>query len=300
MLQMSPKITQLEVTVEGNQKAGVQGSPAAIPRILHRVMIPRADGNISCSDKMGEARADFYTHNSGWVEYIWGRDAIDALIEKSKALFAEDPSISDFPDLFQKMDEWMYQQDSIRHLIMYHFGGLYMDLDMDCQVDVSDFVVDGRLNIRTRGKTNFLAVPPHHEFFIRMMQRIGDTFREGLDPDHEKRPDATKLTGEHQICDTLHDTFRVDCYSSVADSESLMFIGEEHIKSTGRGEAPCAHLALASWGPPWRKWQTGDRDNRYMASEVLPEEKLAESCKVLYDERTTWGSALLNIVKALS
>jgi len=272
-----------------------------VPKVLHRVMLPRADGKLAChqhhnenwdaADFITRFRQDFYAHNSGWTEYIWGADAVKSLVEQSQALF-EQHDLADFADVFNNMDQWIYQQDTIRHLILYRFGGVYMDLDVDCKADLFEIIGSQSLVLRSGGKNNFMATAPGQDFSLKMLRRIRDTFKKGL-PD--ERPSAIWLTGEKQICATLKD-LDVECWK-VSDQKNGQLIANDDIslKLTGSyevenlsDEAKCSHNMKNSWA-----------DQQEVPDAPESEADLAKLCDMLYDERTIWGENLGALIQKL-
>jgi len=280
---------------------GVHDVDPEVPRILHRVMLPRGDGKLGCTGKSGEydvadvmrnGRDHFYEHNSGWEEYVWGEDAIQELLKGSRRVFAR-KGLKDFTATFDGMDQWMYQQDTIRHLIMYHFGGVYMDLDMDCKADLFEIIGDKSLVIRGGGKTNFLAARPGLDFFLKMLKRIDDTFNDEISDKWENRPSAIRLTGEQQICHTLEDEYDVVCWKNYGknftfDSFTLKLAGKSQVDNWS-SKALCSHNSLNAWAGGTQGVAEVDKG----------EVKLAKSCPAVYDERVTWGSALISKVQEL-
>lgn len=274
-----------------------------IPRILHRVMLPREDGGVDCEGSaeqmMKDTRNHFHDNNPGWAEYIWGQDAIDQLVNGSMTIFKNHEGLQDFGTTFNNMDEWIYQQDTIRHLILFHYGGLYMDLDMDCTGDVSPFLEGAQLVLRAKGKTNFMATRPRHPFSVDMMRRIGDTFKAGLDPVISERPTAIWLTGEKQISATLESTginSTIDDYphGKVFNTErfgNVRLVGSLQVENTP-AEATCVHGMQNSW-------HNKEGIVPAVAEHPKNEVELAKSCPVLYDKRTLWGAELIKWVKTL-
>jgi len=273
-----------------------------IPRILHRVMLPREDGGVDCDgdaeQMMKMTRNHFHNNNPGWSEYIWGIDAIERLLNSSAKMFAGHEGLEDFSSTFKNMDEWIYQQDTIRHLILFHYGGLYMDLDIDCTGDVSPFLDGASLVLRAKAKTNFMATKPRHPFSVDMMRRIGGTFKT-LDPVVANRPTAIWLTGEKQIGATLlatgiNATIDEFPHGKVFTTErfgNVRIVGTLQVENTP-AVATCVHGMQNSWH---NKEGIVPATAKHPKSEV----ELARTCQVLYDDRTLWGSELIKWVKTL-
>ncbi|MDR1403245.1 MAG: hypothetical protein LBJ60_06050 [Tannerellaceae bacterium] len=64
--------------------------------------------------------------NPEWEYHLWGREEIERLVESC---------FPDFPDTYKNFQHKVQQWDSARYMILYKYGGLYIDLDTECLRD---------------------------------------------------------------------------------------------------------------------------------------------------------------------
>lgn len=188
----------------------------SIPKILHRVFLPQKNGKGVCNAyhdmHITECRGVTSKNNPEWEEWVWGEQEIEALFIKHAAVFKAHPEIKDFPEVYKNFDGWMKRQDSIRHLILYLYGGLYMDEDVACK-PIAHLLNNANFVLRKMGKTNFMACIPNQQLSINVLAGIVHTAQTGILPgetvkhnvSHE--PDGSinpiQATGEKQICEAM-------------------------------------------------------------------------------------------------
>ena len=91
-----------------------------------------------------------------------------------------------FPHFLSYFDSFEYpiqRADAIRYMWLYVHGGIYMDLDIELQMDLSSFftsgsdlyfVLEGTFNAHT---TNcFMASTPRHPFWLEMIEAMKDPY----------------------------------------------------------------------------------------------------------------------------
>ena len=138
---------------EGHQSCG---SP--IPRIIHHTW---KDGNVP--DKWHATWRSCLAAHNGYEKKFWTHAAMEAFIEE------------EYPWFLATYKGYRYdiqRADSFRLFALYHFGGVYSDLDVGCRVSVHDIMQnlsDYRVLLAeaqpTGIKTELLATTAKHHLF---------------------------------------------------------------------------------------------------------------------------------------
>lgn len=72
-------------------------------------------------------------HHPDWGYCFWNKEAIEKFMDGY------------FPELIPIYNEFRYlvqRRDAIRYLILYHIGGLYVDLDYECLEPIDSLFVN--------------------------------------------------------------------------------------------------------------------------------------------------------------
>lgn len=140
-----------------------QKSP--IPKILHNTWI---DKNVP--EKWHETWHSCLEKHKDYEQKLWTHDDMDAFIEKEYSWF--------FP-LYKSYPYQIQRAASFRYFIMYHFGGVYIDLDIGCKESVSNIMANlsdyNVLLAETKpcGITNaFQASIPKHSLYRLALTRL--------------------------------------------------------------------------------------------------------------------------------
>lgn len=146
-----------------------------IPQIIHQIYV--------CKDSQGKIPEDLLELSKTWRslhpnwEYrFWNKESIDDFLKDYYPDFI--PYYYGFPYDVQR---W----DSIRYLILYHFGGLYVDMDYECiepidsllnnstccmGLEPSEHAVDNKKNIILGNA--LMASVPRHPYFDTIIKTI--------------------------------------------------------------------------------------------------------------------------------
>jgi mannosyltransferase OCH1-like enzyme/UDP:flavonoid glycosyltransferase YjiC (YdhE family)/GT2 family glycosyltransferase len=91
---------------------------AGIPRIIHQTW---KNGNLP--PDMTHWQQTWLKQHPGWTHYLWTDADIDAFMRRHYPWFL--PIYSAYPEQIKRVD-------AVRYFILYHFGGVYIDLDFEC------------------------------------------------------------------------------------------------------------------------------------------------------------------------
>jgi len=243
----------------------------AIPTILHRIFLPQKNGKGVCGSWnlgiIGDTRTFTHKNNPTWEEWVWGEDEIESLFRKNKDVLQQNSLLAKFPDVYRNFDTWVKRADSMRYLILYTYGGAYMDLDISCK-PFQSLLTDANLVLRKGGKNNFMVAAPHQDFFLRVLEGIVTTANTGIPPGSKIPLDLSKevghsmnpirATGEHQLQQVLVNNmdikYKVGDFAGhvrVLDQDAVANYSPKGKYMQGKrnvnGEPVCIHRALNSW-----------------------------------------------------
>lgn len=91
-----------------------------IPKIIHQIYDSREGNKIS--HKLIKISKTWEKNHSQWKYLFWDQKAIDAFLEEHYPYY-----IAPYFHFKYPVQRW----DSIRYLLVYHYGGLYVDMDYE-------------------------------------------------------------------------------------------------------------------------------------------------------------------------
>ncbi|KZT24417.1 glycosyltransferase family 32 protein, partial [Neolentinus lepideus HHB14362 ss-1] len=133
-----------------------------VPKIIHQVQL----GNITMRPAWAAARAECARHHPAWDLRTWDDAAADAFVA------------AHYPHLFATYRGYPYEiqrTNILRYLLLHHYGGVYMDLDLKCLQPL-----DGLLGVpfltppaNPTGVNNaFIVAAPGHAFLGFVVARV--------------------------------------------------------------------------------------------------------------------------------
>ena len=141
----------------------------SIPKYIHRIWnsgpIPdRFKGNWVNCQKV----------NPGYNTTLWDDAAIESLIQNHYPWFM--PVYRSYPYHMERLD-------AARYFIVYHYGGIYIDMDVDCKVPFNEILKNASrekpFEVMTGGglplgiATSFFAAPMKHPFMLSLIHHLG-------------------------------------------------------------------------------------------------------------------------------
>jgi mannosyltransferase OCH1-like enzyme len=161
----------------------VKASSTTIPLIIHQIYEGR-DGTTP-NEILLELAKTWKEKNPSFEYQFWDYKKIDAFLENY------------YPDFILTYHNFRYdvqRWDAIRYLILYHFGGIYADLDYECIESIELLFKDrscccgteppehGRIFHRPYIISNaFMAVEPKHPFFKLIIKTISNNHSNAKD-----------------------------------------------------------------------------------------------------------------------
>lgn len=97
-----------------------------IPKIIHQMWLDKnVSNNSSAPEKYDKFISSFNTHNPEFMMIFWNMDRV-------KKIFDEYPEIIKYKNIWYGLPNHIQKCDMARYIILYLFGGLYIDLDFMC------------------------------------------------------------------------------------------------------------------------------------------------------------------------
>jgi mannosyltransferase OCH1-like enzyme len=101
---------------------------------------------------------------------MWTDEDIDAMARSRFSWFY--PLFSDFPSQ-------IYRADAARYMMLYLYGGVYIDMDMEVMKDFYPILEKDRVSIVgspfpnvEKVQNSLMASPPHHPFWLEVLRDI--------------------------------------------------------------------------------------------------------------------------------
>ncbi len=138
-----------------------------IPRIIHQTWKTE-----TLPDDYARHRATVRTHHPDWQHWLW----TDA---DNRRLIAEH-----YPWFLPTYDGYKHnieRVDAVRYFMLLHYGGVYIDLDMECLKPIDPLLAEGDVHLSLLAAPTIddtiianalMAAPPGHAFFGYVTKRL--------------------------------------------------------------------------------------------------------------------------------
>lgn len=134
------------------------------PNILHQICLQ--EGRNSTLDKYQPARESCEALHTSWYHMLWTDDNATEFVSNNY------PSI--LPH-YKHYAQTIQRTNILRYLLLHHYGGVYLDLDVSCRVPLDDFrhlpwITPGA---HPAGINNaFILTKPRHPFLNELIAKI--------------------------------------------------------------------------------------------------------------------------------
>lgn len=155
-------------------------SKFSIPKILHQV---NTRGELSYP--WDEMSRNCTKMSPEWEYRYWTKEKIHSFMQENYPWFM--PQLNAYP--FEVMTA-----DAVRYFILYHYGGIYLDTDVECKKDLDSYVpylsapvVFGGVGVWNGFSQWFMITPPKHPIFESLITNLGPAFElhDGTSRKHE-------------------------------------------------------------------------------------------------------------------
>ena len=161
-----------------NRYANISTARRRIPRVIHQIMAYTKTWGMDVPPKWNASRQSLLAKNAHDFEYLlWTDQNISAFIQKYEPEFYKNTYLT------YKYD--MQRVDSFRYVLLYHLGGIYLDMDNGCNRPFKDLLNtiealdpdSSHLAAFPRSEafgveTDLLVTTPGHPLYKRLVSRL--------------------------------------------------------------------------------------------------------------------------------
>lgn len=127
-----------------------------IPKIIHQTWKTK-----DIPDEWKDAVNSCKTINKDFKHILWTHETMDKFVKKN---------YPEFHKIYKSYKYDIQRCDSFRYLVLYKYGGIYLDMDIICNKKLNkllhyDLVLARSANLETSFSNAFFMVIPNHDFF---------------------------------------------------------------------------------------------------------------------------------------
>lgn len=146
-----------------------------IPKIIHQIYWDFSEENKPPKEEWQRSSQELRQKHPKWKYYCWNLEQATDLIEE------------EYPYLLNKWESFsnIEKCDTLRAVLMYHYGGVYCDMDIKCVKPFDDLLDKGDVILAEASYSSFLIKPvinsvmlskPKMEFWKLFMDRINQVW----------------------------------------------------------------------------------------------------------------------------
>lgn len=221
-------------------------SNALVPKILHHIWLQEhGDGRLEKYEESRNTCTSMHKSEDGWQHWLWTEDIATEWVH------------TQYPHLYKNYTSYaqtIQRSNLLRYLILHHYGGIYLDLDLTCRQPLDDLLHAPFLTSSTSkwpvGINNaFILSRPQHPFLGHLIDddRIQDYIREWPFPWIE----SMMTTGFMFLSNAWMDY--VETHKHLSYRDSVFVLADSHGKYAehalgGKAKTPLfEHARAGSW-----------------------------------------------------
>lgn len=158
----SDGISKFELPAPGSSRTNTE--PQIIPKILHQTWQNKSIPEVWKGAQ--QSCLDLHTEEDGWEYMLWTDERMAEFMEKEYPQFLE--TFEGYPYPIQRAD-------AIRYFVLFHFGGVYLDLDDGCGRPMEPLLSYPswvRKTVPTGISNDAMGAVPGHPFFGYVIDRL--------------------------------------------------------------------------------------------------------------------------------
>jgi mannosyltransferase OCH1-like enzyme len=219
---------------------------ALVPKILHHIWLQEhGDGRLETYEESRNTCTAMHKSEDGWQHWLWTEDVATEWVH------------TQYPELYKNYTSYaqtIQRSNILRYLILHHYGGIYLDLDLTCRQPLDEFLHAPFLTSSTSkwpvGINNaFILSRPQHPFLDHLIQdeRIQSRARDWPSPWLE----SMMTTGFMFLSNAWMDY--VELHKHLSYRDSVFVLADNHGKYAehalgGKANTPLfEHARAGSW-----------------------------------------------------
>lgn len=207
-----------------------------IPKIIHQIWLGESGGS-EPPPRFVETARTWRDENPAWGYRLWNGAEVEALFAEHRP---------DLLPLYKAYPYWVQRADAARYLILYHFGGVYADLDITCVRELDPLTEADVVLAPTEpaGVSNDLMMSTHgHPLFRDLLNRL---------PGADRRWNRPWIPRHFRIMCSTGSLFLTGGMRQHADRSGLRLLTAGEYGHGTPSEAFINHLE----GNTWAAWDT--------------------------------------------
>jgi len=214
-----------------------------IPKIIHQIFF---QGEAAVPEKYRRYHQTVLQHHPNWDHQFWDEARARKFMESNYSWFL--PIFDAYPHDIQR-------RDAIRYFILYHYGGFYIDMDIECLKPIDNLLADFELVLsKLVGFSNaIMGSIPRHPLWLKVFDEL-EKRKDNLD--NKTMPFYVGYsTGPIMLNDCIvagkfhqHSTARV-CPGYIFEPGAPMELNGKIFKSKTNSETYTIHHMTTSWLP---------------------------------------------------
>lgn len=206
-----------------------------IPKIIHQTWKTK-----NIPEQWKHAVHSCKTVNKGFKYILWTHETMDQFVKKY---------YPDFYKIYKTYEYHIQRCDAFRYLVLYKYGGIYLDMDIICKKNLNDLlpydlVLARSPNLETSFSNAFFMVIPNHPFFKYCIEHLSENIN-----NYQylgKHLHVMYSTGPAFLTNMVND------YGKIKDSYILTkkeYAGDCNVcnENTCKGGAYFTHISGNSW-----------------------------------------------------
>lgn len=226
-----------------------------IPKIIHQIYFP---GEAALPADYSRYRQTVLDLHCGWDYYFWDEKQCRSFLQKNYSWFLT---------VYDAYPHFMQRCDAVRYFLMYHYGGFYIDLDIEFLKSLDDLLEDYELIFsKLVGFSNaIMGSIPKDAIWLKVFEEL-DRRKSGI----RKKINPFILLGnrEHSVCystgplllndciiaEKYHQKNRVRvCPGYIFEPDAPMEIDGKIVKWKSKKMSYSIHHMTGGWLSPYSK-----------------------------------------------
>ncbi|RUS95013.1 hypothetical protein DSM106972_091730 [Dulcicalothrix desertica PCC 7102] len=166
-----------------------------IPKIIHQIYY---QGEAAIPQKFLPYRQTVLALHPNWEYYFWDEQQCRSFLQENYPWFLE--VYDSYPHLIQRCD-------AIRYFLLYHYGGFYIDMDIEFIKPMDDLLEDYELIVSNGCNNAIIGSIPKHPLWSKVFQEL-DKRKSGI----SRKYNSLFVTMPRYVCYTTGPFLLKDCF----------------------------------------------------------------------------------------